>query len=267
MAGRGVLPLDLLAAAKTGGWEVQFLSFIDRPDTGNTPVRRIEIAKPLDIVLAIRRFKSTHICMAGGVVVSDKGREGFFKALKPAKPRSRTAGDTGLSKLGKALELATGAKLIGVHEIMPELLAGKGLIAGPKPDRLLAAAGHFAIETAIAAGALDLGQAVVCSGHRVVAVEDIAGTDALLQRVGEFRRRGLVGDGSTALVLAKAKKPNQPMFADLPAIGPDTIDTANTAGIGAIFVEAGRSILIDRKTLAARAQKHGITVYGHSAGK
>ena len=52
-----------------------------------------------------------------------------------------------------------------------------------------------------------MGQAIVVSGRRVIAVEDIAGTDALLRRVRLYRRRGLVADGQSPLVFAKAAKP------------------------------------------------------------
>lgn len=262
MAGKGTLPLQLLDAARAAGWIVQFQSFVERPEIEDIAVRVINVHKPLDIVLGIRRFKATHICMAGGVHVSDKGREGFFKVLGGRAKKTKPSGDTGLSKLGRALEIATGAKLLGVHEIMPELLAQNGHVAGPKPGRGLIAEGRFALETAIAAGKIDLGQAVVCSGPRVIAVEDIAGTDALLQRVATFRKDGLVGDGRSALILAKAKKPKQPMFADLPAIGPDTIDAAYAAGVQAIFVEAGKSIIIEREKLCTRAKECSISVYG-----
>lgn len=262
MAGKGSLPLLLLEAAKAAGWVVQYQSFVPRPEITDIEVRPIEVRKPLDIVLGMRRFGATHICMAGGVHVSDKGRDGFFKLLGGKRKSAKPAGDGGLSKLGRALEVATGAKLVGVHEIMPEILVQAGHIAGPKPDRNLVATGQFALETAISAGSLDLGQAVVCSGYRVVAVEDIAGTDALLQRVAGFVKEGLVGDGRSALVLAKAKKPKQPMYADLPAIGPGTIEAAHAAGIAGVFVQAGKSIVIERDRLCARAGELGICVYG-----
>ncbi len=261
IAGRGALPVMVYEAARGAGWAVQYLSFIDRPELEGADVRRIETGKPLDIVMGIRGFKATHICMAGGVDLSDRSREGFVKLAVGGRKKRSSSGDTGLSKLGGALEFATGAKLLGAHEIVPDLLAEEGLVAGPKPARGVLADGRFALATAISAGELDLGQAVVCSGRRVVATEDIAGTDALIRRVGDFRSRGLIGDGAATLVLAKAKKPNQPMFVDLPAIGPDTVDAAYASGIAAIFVEADKSIVVDRAQLIARAQACSVTVY------
>lgn len=264
LGGAGVLPLKLLDAAQNAGWAVQYLSFVPRPELHDVDVKDIAPSNPLQIVLAVRKFGSTHLCAAGALKVSDRNREGAFRLLGGKKRKVKSSGDTGLSKIGKAAEIATGAKLIGAHEIMPDLLAHEGLIAGPKPSRDLIDDGAFALKTAISAGVLDLGQALVSAGHRVIALEDIAGTDALLKRVASYRQEGLVGDGSSQLVLAKAKKPAQPMFADLPAIGPDTVRLAHQAGIVGVFVEAQKSIVLEREELEQIALDLGVTVYGHS---
>jgi len=266
LGGRGALPIEVLGAALASGWEVQYLSFERRDDlpAGNFKQKSISIGKPLDIAFDIRKFSSTHICMAGGIDLTDKNRRNLL-SLVPSigKKKSKApTGDSGLAKFSKAAELLAGAKLAGAHEIAPDLLAGAGHIAGPKVNKSLVADGRHAIERAISAGALDLGQALVCSGPRVVALEDIGGTDLLLERVGSFVERGLVGDAGNPLVLAKARKPGQPTFADLPAIGPDTITSAAAAGISAVFVEAGHSIVIGRSELAARAKEKAISVYG-----
>jgi len=104
------------------------------------------------------------------------------------------------------------------------------------------------------------------SGGRPIAAEDAEGTDALLLRVARQRDAGRVGDGGAALILAKAMKPHQPRFVDLPTIGPQTIDNAAVAGIAAIFVEAGRSLVMDRAQVAERASATGISVLGMRHG-
>jgi DUF1009 family protein len=156
----------------------------------------------------------------------------------------------------------TGAKVIGVQELAPGLLAPVGHVAGPDviPDDHEAA--HFALSAAREIGRLDLGQAVVATGRRLIAAEDIGGTDALLGRVRDHRAAGRTGDGSGALILAKAAKPGQPDFADLPAIGPETVKNAVAAGIGLIAVEAGRTILIDREAIIAAADAAQISIVG-----
>ena len=120
----------------------------------------------------------------------------------------------------------------------------------------------YALGLARQAGSLDLGQAVVVAGRRAIAAEDIAGTDALLARVRRFRRLGLSADGASPLVLAKCAKPEQPLYVDLPAIGPVTIAKARRAGIGTIALQAGATLLIQRQRLLAAADAAGITVLG-----
>lgn len=260
VAGSGDLPRLLLTAAQQAGWTVQVLSLEPKAAFEGVETRSVSIAKPLDIILAIRGFKSSHICVAGGVHISDKGRRGLFKAFGSGQKKPKSTGDVGLAKLGRAVEIAAGAKLLGAHEIMPDLLAHVGLVAGPKPKRGINSVAQFAINAARTSGLLDLGQAIICSGHRLVAVEDIGGTDALLERVVVFRKQGLIGDSGEPLILAKAKKPRQPVFADLPAIGVNTVTAAQRAGLDAIVVEADMSLIINRKALEAAATKAGISV-------
>jgi DUF1009 family protein len=205
--------------------------------------------------------------MVGAIHLPDKAREGlirFANGNNPAKSTSSApVGDATLAALGTVLKKMTGADLIGVHELSPDLLAPEGHIAGPD---VASEDAVFALETARAIGQLDIGQAAVVSGRRVIAVEDIGGTDDLIARVGTLRRSGLAGDGAARLTLAKAMKPQQPGFADLPAIGPMTVENCAAAGIATIVVEAGRSLLLMRADLLAAADKHGITIAGVVVG-
>jgi DUF1009 family protein len=139
-------------------------------------------------------------------------------------------------------------------------------MAGPKVSRRVIEDCRFALNVAREIGRLDIGQAAVCAGRRVVAVEDIGGTDVLLARVAAFRADGQVGNGKTPLVLAKAVKPQQPHHIDLPAVGPDTIIAAANAGVSVIAVEAGRALVIDREEMARRANEAGISLIGVTLG-
>src|SRR5690606_15218484 len=123
-------------------------------------------------------------------------------------------------ELAERITEKTGARLVGIQEIAPHLLAREGLIGGPRPDPHQLEIAASALSLARRAGALDLGQAIVVAGRRPIAAEDITGTDALLRRVQKYRGLGLAADGTSPLVLAKAAKPDQPHFVDLPAIGP-----------------------------------------------
>ena len=269
LAGSGALVPAAVAAAQEAGHKLQVLSLVPRDDLPGVKVVMADVANPLGILWSLKVFRTTHIVMAGAISLSDKTREALAKFAsgdgdkdKTAKPAS--TGDATLSHLATSLEKMTGAKVIGVQDIAPDLLAPEGGIAGPEVGEDDLASVVFALEAAKAIGRLDLGQAVVATGRRLIAAEDIGGTDALLRRVGELRAAKLTGDGTGPLVLAKVAKPGQPEFADLPAIGPDTVRNAAAAGVAIIAVEASRTLLIDREALIVAADQEKVSVIGRT---
>lgn len=261
-AGAGVLVPYAITAAQQAGYKVQVLALAPRDDLTGVKVVAADLSNPLAILWSMKTFRATHMLMVGGVHLSDRTREGLIRFAGGGEASTAPVGDASLSGLGTALKRITGATLIGIHEIAPELLAEQGLLAGPNLDDGQLAAARFGIETARGIGALDIGQAAVVSGKRVISVEDIGGTDGLLARVAEYRSRGLAGDGSAPLVLAKTSKPQQPLYVDLPAIGPDTVANASLAGVSIIVIEAGRTLLLEREKLLAAASAASISILG-----
>jgi len=266
-AGSGALVPHAVDAALAAGYKVQVLALSPRPDIDRVKVVAADIGNPLGIIWSLKIFRTTHIVLAGGIQLPDKAREALIKFANgqdnsdgPAS--TAPVGDAALSAIGSVLKKMTGADLIGVHELSPDLLAPEGAIAGQALAAEDLASAQFALRIARGIGALDIGQAAVVSGQRVAAVEDIGGTDALIARAGELKRQGLVGDAGSTLILAKAIKPQQPAFADLPAIGPDTVRNCAAAGIGTIIVEAGKSLLLQRDQIEAEAARLGIAVIG-----
>ncbi len=260
LAGSGALVSHVVGAALAAGDAVQVVGFAPQPGRLGTTLVAGDLANPSNAVAAIVAFGTTHIVLAGGLSLSDRQREalaGFAGGTAGA-----ALGDAALSSVTVAIEKLSGAKVIGVHEVAAELLATAGSIAGRVATDAELAAARQGLVAAREIGRLDLGQAVVIAGRRVVAAEDVGGTDELLARVATHRAAGRIGDGTGPLVLAKAAKPQQPLYVDLPAIGPDTIANAAAAGIGMIAVEAGRSLVLDRQALAAAADDHRIAVVG-----
>lgn len=265
-AGTGTLAPYAVDAALGAGYKVQVLTLEPRSDIDRVKVITADVGNPLAIIWSLKIFRTTHILMAGGIHLSDKTREGLIRFANKDAPSttvsSAPVGDATLAALGSVLKKMTGADLVGIHEIAPELLAPEGAIAGPalSADEL----GHaqFALRMARAIGALDIGQAAVASGRRVLAVEDIGGTDALIARAGALRQQGIAGDGAARLILAKAVKPQQPSYADLPAIGPQTVVNCAAAGIAVIAVDAGNSLLLQRSELIETANRLGVSVVG-----
>lgn len=259
LAGSGTLVSHVIEAAQRAGDEIQVIALTPQPDrAGITPLAG-DTRDPMSIIRTIKAFGSTHVTLAGSVILGDRAREGLTQF---ATGSAASAGDAALSKMSGVVRAMTGAKVIGAHEVARDLLAPRGLIAGRPLSDVQNRGARLALKAAREIGRLDLGQAVVVAGVRVVAAEDVGGTDELLQRVAEHRRSGRVGDGAGSLVLAKAAKPKQPLSIDLPAIGPDTVAKAAEAGVTVIVVEAGRALLLERATMVATAERHGISIIG-----
>lgn len=265
IAGSGALVPEVIAAARTKGFELKLLTVGKRRDLADLQPVRIHPFRLQESVDVIRAFGATRFALAGGVSLSDVVREGVAGFLSGTKDW-QSLGDTSISDMVTRLEDMTGAKPMGVHEIAPELVAPAGLIGGPAPTPLQLDACHFALQLAREAGRLDLGQAVVVTGKRAVAAEDIGGTDALLRRVRWLRWRRLVADGTSPLVMAKCPKPDQPLFVDLPAMGPKTVQMAAKAGVAVIAVQAGGALLIQRQLVKVTADRLGVSVIGLSHG-
>lgn len=259
VAGSGALAPEVVEAAINAGDTVRVLALgaVQMPDP--IDVVRMSVADPATVIAAIREFGATHLVLAGAVNLSEDIRRGISGALGSSPGGT---GDMALSSSAGQLQALTGAALVGVHQLVPGIVARAGLLAGPALDGDAARTARMAFHAAREIGRLDLGQAAVAAGTRLVAAEDVTGTDALIERVGRYRADGLFGGAGTAIVLAKASKPQQPHTIDLPAIGPDTMRRAHEAGISAIVVEAGRTLLIRREQALALATERGLSVVG-----
>jgi DUF1009 family protein len=255
LAGAGALADEAIVALQLTNERVTIVPLPPRSTGAGTDRARAGLPDPAALIAGFLAAGVTQATMVGRVDF-------------PAAARNRLAAGTGSAGLGDLglmgavarLFQRAGIALVGIHEVVPDFLAAEGLIAGPDPDFGLGDLSRRAILAARTVGSLELGQGVVIGNGRAVAAEDAGGTDALLRRVADLRRSGLAGGADEVLVLGKALKPGQPLFVDLPTIGPETVRLAADAGLAAIVVEAGRSLVVGRPELSRLAEKFGITV-------
>jgi DUF1009 family protein len=262
VAGAGNLVPHVANAIRERGDLLQIIDLVGRPEVGADEVLRETLSDATALLAGIKSFAPSHLVLAGGVHITDSDRRGLADAFGLAGKVASGLGDIGLAGMILLYSKTQGWKLVGAHEVAPELLAPAGHIAGPPLDAALSPVAVSAMKAAKAIGAIDLGQSVVVSVSRPIAAEDAGGTDGLLRRVAELRAAGLVGERHGPLVLAKARKPKQPSFVDLPAIGAETIARAAEAGISVVAVEAGASLLLDRPHIVGEADAKGVTVVG-----
>ncbi len=144
-----------------------------------------------------------------------------------------------------------------VPEYCPGLMAPRGCITRRHPAADQWGDIRFAWPIAKQVAALQIGQCIVVRDRTVVAVEGIDGTDAVLERGG-----ALAGGGAVAV---KVAKDGHDVRFDVPCIGPDTVDTLGRAAVAVLAIEAGRTIVLDRDVVEAKADEARVCIVGVSA--
>jgi DUF1009 family protein len=170
-----------------------------------------------------------------------------------------------LSGMGKLLE-DEGLRLVGAHEIAPDILIQEGTLARAQPSELDRGDIALGLEYLRAAGKFDIGQAVVVAGRHILAVEAAEGTDAMLVRIAEMRANGRLRARPGTGTLVKAPKPAQDRRFDLPSIGPQTVEGVVRAGLAGIAVLAGSTIVAEPARLIELADRNAIFVVGVPSG-
>jgi DUF1009 family protein len=154
-----------------------------------------------------------------------------------------------------------GFRLLGAHQVAPEILMPEGTLGREHPSFRDVADIEKGLMLLNATGPFDIGQAAVVADGRVIAVEAAEGTDQMLSRVAQLRRTHQVEQGARG-VLIKAAKRNQDRRLDLPSIGPQTIASAKCAGLAGIAVTAGSTIVADAGSVGAAADREKLFVIG-----
>jgi UDP-2,3-diacylglucosamine hydrolase len=132
--------------------------------------------------------------------------------------------------------------LLPATTFLEDSLATAGLIAGAKLSRQEEEDVDLGWKIAKEIARLDVGQTVIVKNGTVVAVEAFEGTNDAIRRGGALAREGSV--------MVKVAKPNQDMRFDAPVIGVETIRVAAEAKLRVIGVEAGKTLLLERKAIA-----------------
>jgi UDP-2,3-diacylglucosamine hydrolase len=272
VAGSGLLPLDLAQRLTEAGkrpFIVIMKGEADLSALASYEHEELELENFAALARLLKRHGVTHAVMAGGI-----GRRPQIGRLRPSLallallPKALAAlarGDDGVLRSLAGTVEAAGIRIVGAHQLVPDLLAREGPMTRIAPRKTDWRDLDSALAAARAIGALDIGQGAVSIGGRAIALEGIEGTDGMLERVASLRTHGRLA-GKTRGVLVKCAKPGQELRLDLPAIGPATIDAAHRAGLAGIGVEAQRSLVLDYAAMVERADALGLFVVG-LAGK
>lgn len=262
IAGGGAIPAMLIRHCREQGRDFFVLAIEGNADkaffTEDIPHQWIRIGQAGTGFKRFAEEKVQDVVMIGTI-----RRPGFFDLVPDlrttaffAKVGAKALGDDGILRALVSEIEAEGMAVKGIHEVMTDLLIKPGVLGRHKPDRQALADIRRGMEVASELGRLDVGQAVVVQQGLVLGVEGIEGTDELIRRCGDYRRKG---DGG---VLVKLRKPQQDMRIDLPTIGARTVERAHEAGLRGIAVHTGNGLIVDEAEVIRLADKYGLFVMG-----
>lgn len=265
IAGGGDLPVAVAESAVDAGRPVFVVALRGSADEGiaRFPHEWAGIGEVGKTLKLLREHNCSDVTLVGRVArprFSDIKVDAKGLMLLPKVIAAARKGDDALLRTLVSSFDAEGFRTVGVEEAAPGLIAQEGVLGRVQPSADIADDIAQAVKVVRTLGGLDIGQAAaVCEGL-VLAVEAAEGTDAMIARVAGLpdtirgtpqKRRG---------VLVKALKPAQDRKTDLPVIGVATVRNVAAAGFSGIAIEAGRSLVINRRGIIEAANETGIFV-------
>jgi UDP-2,3-diacylglucosamine hydrolase len=259
LAGSGRLPVELVEHLDRAGSQFRVIAmrgFADRRLTrrADAIVNLLDIGRILGI---LESWRPTIVTLAGAV--SRPGLAALLGASSFLRNRAEiqrvfAGGDDRLLRGAVRLLEEHGHRVVGAHELAPQLLACADLDSRVRPGRQEEEAIRTGLALLDALSCFDMGQGAVIEGTRVLAVEGPEGTDSMLRRVARLRRWSF-GRRGRGGVLVKTSKKGQDLRVDMPAVGPRTIEEAARAGLAGIALGEGATLVLDRAETLRQADR------------
>ena len=275
LACAGSLPIEIAEAATNAGRGVHLVGIAGfaEPGIATYSHKFVNLGQVGGMLSSLRGAGCRELVIAGALrrpnLLKVRVDHGFFRAIRTVLRLTRGGDDSVLRRVVRFFE-GEGFEVVGVDQVAPHLLAGIGALGRiePRVEHLRAISRASGLLRAL--GAFDVGQGAVGNGNRIVAIEGVRGTDAMLEQVRAWQTDAAGGDVEdydlSGAVLVKLPKPGQELRVDLPAIGPRTVERAHACGLAGIVVAAGRALVLERAQMIAMADAHGLFVVGIEDG-
>ena len=263
IAGNGRFPILALESARRLGHEVVAIAIEEEadPEVASLAARCywISLGQLSRLIEICKEEGIRELVMAGQVKHAS-----IFSAIRPdwrllkllaSLPAKNTDGLIG--GVVRVLE-DEGIHLADSTALLKPLLATRGAMTGRKLSSAEEKDVAYGRRVANALAGFDVGQSVAVCERACVALEAMEGTDAMLRRAA-----GLVN--GRPLTLVKVARRRGHLLFDVPVAGLGTIETMRQTGTTALAVDAGRTLLLDRDEMLARADETDIAVAGFAA--
>jgi UDP-2,3-diacylglucosamine hydrolase len=258
IAGNGRFPFLVLEGARSQGVEMAVIAI---KEEASPEIERV--AKRLHWVSLGELSKTIELMHQEGVsqavMAGQVKHNKIFSSIRPdwklarllfSLPRKNT--DALIGAVARVLE-EDGIRLVDSTIFLKPLLPEPGVLTRRAPNERESDDIAYGLGIARHIAAMDIGQTVVISDRACVAAEAMEGTDETIARAARIAP-------SRPLVVVKVSKPGQDMRFDVPVVGLPTIEQMKSAGVTALALDAGRTLLFDRTQLIERADAAGIAI-------
>ncbi|WP_339052150.1 LpxI family protein [Candidatus Lariskella endosymbiont of Epinotia ramella] len=264
IAGSGLLPRHVYDACIEQGIEVHVIGLENQTSRDLFQGVEIEFFPVHSVKKIINKMNAIgikYVVCAG--VVKRTSLSKLLLDFKAAKLLAMImkAGLNDNAILGAVLEFLEreGFVIIPPEKIATQIVAKSGSMGSVKPTPSAMQDIRKGAKILKGIAAFDIGQALVMQNGLVLGVEAVEGTDQLIERCGKVQQKG------ESCILLKVTKPQQDKRIDLPCIGPDTITRLHQYHFHGVAVEAGVSLILDKKETIRRADELGVFVFGLDA--
>lgn len=267
LACAGSLPIEIAETARNAGRPVHIVGIegFAEPSIEAYSHQILNIGQVGGMLSSLRRAGCRQLVIAGALrrpnLLKVRVDHGFFRAIGTVLRLTRGGDDSVLRRVVRFFE-NEGFEVVGVDQVAPHLLAGDGPLGRNVPNEASQHAIARASDLLRALGAFDMGQGAVVTEDRIVAVEGVRGTDAMLQQVRDAMDNGSHLSDASGAVLVKLPKPGQELRVDLPAIGPRTVERAKECRLAGIVIAAHRALVLEKARTIAMADETGLFLAG-----
>ena len=257
ISGRGGLPAEVARVQPVAPMICALQGF--EPDDVNIDLSfRLEHLGTL--IQQITSRGVTEVCFCGAIERPPFDPAALDEATLPLVPTMMAAmgaGDDGALRAAIALFEKQGFRIRAAHELAPDLLAKEAVFGSDRLDEAMHSDIARADAVLKALAPLDVGQGCVVGAGQVWGIETTGGTNHMLSTLPPQAAKARA-------VFVKAPKQGQDMRADVPTIGPKTVDAVIRAGLAGIVVEAGGVIVLNSDEVERLIEASGLIFWSRA---
>ena len=218
-----------------------------------------ELGKAINI---LKKNNCKKIIFAGRVERPNFTRTKFdFKAIYylPKIIKESKKGDAYIINLIGKIFKKEGLKIIKQTSFNPEIVLKKGSYTKAKPNFIDYDDINIGKKVINNLEIYNAGQGVVVDDGNIVVIENLKGTDFMLDKAKKLLKKTRVKKKRRGILL-KFPKPNQDLRIDLPTVGIKTLKKCAKIGIKGIVVKANHNIFLNKQKCIKIANKNKIFI-------